>query len=101
MLKNECLLAEIGVDTAENGPEAKVLNDELLVLLILSPGDPSHVHCASWKHLHAHRSIGAAEHKESATFVVTMPIFFMQIGLHSKSVSSQPQNGAEASRRRA
>lgn len=29
--------------------------------------DPSHVHCASWKHLHAHWSIGAAEHKESAT----------------------------------
>ena len=81
MLKNECLLAEMGVDTAENGPEAKVLNDELLVLLILSPSDPSHVHCASWKHLHAHWSIGAAEHKESATFVVVTPVFFKQIGL--------------------
>mgnify|MGYP002881076381 CR=1 FL=1 len=43
--------------------------------------DPSHVHCASWKHLHEHWSIGAAEHKESATFVVVTPIFFMQIGL--------------------
>jgi hypothetical protein len=43
---------------------------------------PSHVHCASWKHLHAHWSIGAAEQRESATLVVVTPVFFKQIGLH-------------------
>merc|ERR550514_573783 len=61
---------------------------------------PSQVHCASWKHLHEHWSIGADAQSVSDTFVVTTPVFFMQIGLHSKSVSSQPQYGAEAVRRR-
>ena len=37
MLNNEHLLATIGVDIAENGPNVKVWSSELLVLLILSP----------------------------------------------------------------
>merc|ERR1719335_1340646 len=32
---------------------------------------PSHVHCASWKHLHEHMSSGAAVQSVSDTFVVT------------------------------
>merc|ERR1719235_776402 len=61
---------------------------------------PSHAHCASWKHLHEHWSIGADAQSVSDTFIVTTPVVFMQIGLHSNKVSSQPQKGAEASRLR-
>ena len=41
MLKDEYLLAKIGVDIAENEPKVEVWSNEWLVLLILSPEDGS------------------------------------------------------------
>ena len=40
MVKNDYLFAQIGVDTAQNGPRVELRSNELLiVLLILSPDD--------------------------------------------------------------